>query len=205
MDDQITYAVQGFGNVGSFFATVAASDHPNWKLVAASDSSATLADESGLDAAELDKYKQGRQSFADYKSEGSQIKAADSILETKVDVLVLAALGDAINKSNQAKVKAKIILELANGPVSEEAFDYLTDKGITIVPDIIANAGGVVVSYLEWLQNKKGEHWSEDKVNHELEDYMVRASNALYKTAKENDVSLKEAAFIVAIRNLIDD
>lgn len=199
-DNQITYAVQGFGNVGSFFATVAAQDHPNWKLVAASDSQTALYDAAGLDANKLDKFKADGGRFKDYSS-GKKL-SNNELLALDVDVLVLAALGDAVNESNVKDIKAKTILELANGPISEEAFNSLTSQGITIVPDIIANAGGVVVSYLEWVQNKADEHWTEDKVNTELEKYMVRASDALFKTAQEQKTSLKEAAFINALQKL---
>ena len=99
-------------------------------------------------------------------------------------------------------IKAKYVIELANGPVNDEAFNYLNGRGITVLPDIIANAGGVIVSYLEWLQNKNDEHWTEDKVDHELQKYMIRATDELYRTAGAHKVSLKEAAFINAIKNL---
>lgn len=200
-DSQLTVAVQGFGNVGSFFATIAAQDHPNWKLVAASDSAATLVSTDGLNAEELSEYKTNKGSFADYA--GAETLGADEIINQPVDILVLAALGDAVNESNMRSVEAKYIVELANGPLTEQAFDHLSEMGTTIIPDIIANAGGVIVSYLEWLQNKSGETWSEDQVNEELEQYMVRATDALYKTASEYNVSLKEAAFINAIQKLI--
>jgi glutamate dehydrogenase/leucine dehydrogenase len=199
-DKEITYAVQGFGNVGSFFATVAAQDHPNWKLVAASDSQSAVYSKDGLDAAALDKFKQSGGRFTDF--EGAEKISNEDLLALDVDVLVLAALGDAVDGTNYKSVKAGIVLELANGPVGEAAFDKLTARGVTIVPDIIANAGGVIVSYLEWVQNKAGEHWSEDKVNAQLEDYMVCASDELYQTAEEQKVSLKEAAFINAIKRL---
>lgn len=202
-DKEITFAVQGFGNVGSFFGTVVKADQPTWKMVAASDSAATLYDPAGLDADELAKYKDDRKSFADYDKPGVKVQSADSVISQTVDVLVLAALGDAVNESNMSDIKARVVLEMANGPVSEEALDYLTSQGIQVVPDIIANAGGVVVSYLEWVQNKKDEHWSEDKVNAELARHMKTASSALFKTAKAKKVSLKEAAFINAIQRLI--
>lgn len=201
--EPITFAVQGFGNVGSFFGVVAQDDQPGWKMVAASDSAATLTCPSGLDAAELADYKAAHKSFADYKKPGVQVKSAEAIIEQPVDVLVLAALGDAVHKANMAAVKAPVILELANGPISEAAFDYLIGQGKQIIPDIIANAGGVVVSYLEWVQNKAGEHWSEAKVNKELEHHMVTASDALFKTAKAKNVSLKEAAFMNAIAKML--
>lgn len=199
-EQPITYAVQGFGNVGSFFATVAAADYPQWKLVAASDSSATLCDPDGLPAGQLSQYKAEHKSFADY--EGVKVLPAGEIIAQEADVLVLAALGDAVNKSNMKDIKANVVLELANGPVSEEALDYLTAAGVKVVPDIVANAGGVIVSYLEWLQNMNSEKWDEENVNAELEKYMVKASDALFKTSEAENVSLKEAAFMNAIQQL---
>jgi glutamate dehydrogenase/leucine dehydrogenase len=199
-NDAITVAVQGFGNVGSFFGLVAEEDHPKWQLVAASDSRATVTGER-LSAKLVDTHKQ-QQSLASFEGEGVKIEPSEAIIAQKVDVLVLAALGDAITEANMHSVQAKIILELANGPVSDEAHEYLTSKGILVVPDIIANAGGVIVSYLEWLQNKQQETWSEARVNQELREYMTRAVDAMYKKSQELDVSLKDAAFAVAIERL---
>lgn len=196
----LTYAVQGFGNVGSFFATVAQADHPDWKLVAASDSGAAVHSADGLDAKQLDKYKLGGGRFANFKD--AEIISNEDLLALDVDVLVLAALGDAVTEANMKNIKAKYAVELANGPVNEQAFEYLSQKGVVVLPDIFANAGGVIVSYLEWVQNKAGEHWPEAKVNAELEKYMVAAAKDLYKTADQEKVSLKDAAFINAIKNL---
>jgi len=201
-DKQLTYAVQGFGNVGSYFSVLAGKQQPKWKLVAASDSQAAVYSPAGLSAAELNGYKQSRGRFSDFKEEDVRAITNGELLALDVDVLVLAALGNAVNKSNMANIRAGIVVELANGPISEEAFDYLAQKGTVILPDIVANAGGVIVSYLEWLQNKAGEHWLEEKVNNQLEQYMVKAVDDLYKTAQEQNVSLKEAAFINAIKNL---
>ena len=200
----LRYAIQGFGNVGSFFAVLAEKQQPNWKLVAASDSQAAVYSPTGLNAAELDSYKQTLGRFSNFKKESIKIITNDELLALDVDVLVLAALGDAVNKNNMGSIKAKVVVELANGPTSEEAFDYLTKKNVVILPDIVANAGGVIVSYLEWIQNRAGEHWSEVKVNNQLKRYMVKAVDALYKTAQEQNVSLKEAAFINAIKKLIE-
>lgn len=199
---EITYSLQGFGNVGSFFASIAAKDHKNWKLVAASDSKAAVYAPEGLDAKALDKYKQQGQSFADYKGGGSKVITNEELLALNVDVLVLAALGDAVHESNYKSIKARVILELANGPIGSQAFDKLSDHGIIIVPDIVANSGGVIVSYLEWVQNKNGQRWTETEVNRKLENYMSRACDSLFKTADMQKVPLKEAAFINAIANL---
>jgi glutamate dehydrogenase/leucine dehydrogenase len=201
-DDPITIAVQGFGNVGAFFARIAAKDYPLWKVIAGSDSETVVYNEDGLPANELAKYKENRGRFKEYTNNVKHI-SNDEMLALPVDVLVLAALGDAVTEENMKTIQAKYIMELANGPVSEAAHDYLTEQGKIILPDIIANAGGVVVSYLEWVQNKRGEHWSEDEVNKKLHDYMTNAVSDLLKTAdKEGLDSLTEAAFMLALRRL---
>jgi glutamate dehydrogenase/leucine dehydrogenase len=116
---------------------------------------------------------------------------------------VLAALEDAINKDNVEKVKAKYVVELANGPITNDAYKDLINKDIAILPDVVANAGGVVVSYLEWKQNKQNEKWSEEKVNAELEKYIKKAVDEMYKTSKDQNVPFKEAAFMAALKNLL--
>lgn len=199
--EKLTYAVQGFGNVGSFFSTVAENAYPNWKLVAASDSTATLKDDEGLDATALSEYKADRGSFKDYKD--YEKESADDILSADVDVLVLAALGDALTEENMKGVKAKYIIEMANGPVSYEAIKYLEGNGVTILPGIIANAGGVIVSYLEWVQNKKGEHWDVDKVNEELAAHIEPAVRAMVKEAEKRKVDFSVAAFTLALEKLL--
>lgn len=198
---QLTYAVQGFGNVGSFFASIAQAEQPDWKLVAASDSSGAVYSPNGLDAEELKQFKESGGRFSDYGKGTAQKLSGEEIISLEVDVLVLAALENAVNESNSKNVKARIIVEMANGPISHEAFEALDSKAL-IIPDIIANAGGVIVSYLEWLQNKNDEKWSEDKVNKKLEEYMTAAVDKLYKTYKDKKVSLKDAAFMNAISEL---
>lgn len=199
-DQKLSYALQGFGNVGSFFAVVAQKEQPNWQLVAASDSRAAIYNPKGLDAKELDGYKLAGNSFSDYKK--SKIIPGDELIGLDVGVLVLAALGDAVTEENMKQIKAKYIVEMANGPINEAAYKFLVNQGTIILPDIIANTGGVVVSYLEWLQNKTGEHWSEDKVNKELEKYMVKAMDNLYKTAASLNLPFKEAAAVIALKRL---
>lgn len=197
----ITYAVQGWGNVGSYFTLVAEAEHSNWKLTAATDSSGGRFDPDGFSAKELDKFKKSGGKLADYGS-GRKI-SNDELLGLEVDVLVLAALEDSVNDNNVGDVKAKIVLELANGPVSYDAYKSLSAEGIVDVPDILANSGGVIVSYLEWMQNKNGEHWAEDRVNRELENYLVKATDMVYARSQKDKLSLKEAAFAEAIAKLI--
>jgi glutamate dehydrogenase/leucine dehydrogenase len=200
---ELTIAIQGFGNVGAFFAEIGIQDYPNWKLVAVSDSGATLQAKDGLNPQALHAHKQAGKAFIDFTEKGVEVKAASEVIGSDVDILVLAALEDAITKDNAPLVKAGYIVELANGPLTSEADAYLHDRDKRILPDIIANAGGVIVSYLEWKQNRDQEHWSEAKVNAELDTYMKKAMVDLLKTASEQGVSLKEAAFINAIKRLV--
>jgi glutamate dehydrogenase/leucine dehydrogenase len=200
ISEPITYAVQGWGNVGSFFTLVAEQDHPDWKLVAATDSSGGVHDVGSLSAKELDKFKKAGNKLNDFSS-GRKI-SNDDLIGLEVDVLVLAALEDAVDEKNAGQVKAKIVIELANGPVTYEAYKKLADKNVQVVPDILANSGGVIVSYLEWLQNKNDEHWPEDKVNRELENYLVKATDKVVDRMQKNGFTLKEAAFAEAILEL---
>jgi glutamate dehydrogenase/leucine dehydrogenase len=199
----ITIAIQGFGNVGSYFGLVAEAEHPSWKIVAATDSSGGLYTQQGLSSMSLDAYKQQGGRLNEYQLAGAKPISGGELASVKADVLVLAALGDVVTESNMKEVDAKIILELANGPVNDAAYEYLTNAGHIIVPDILANAGGVIVSYLEWLQNKSGEHWTEDLVNSELERYMTTAIASAYVYSQQQSVSLKEAAFALAAKRIL--
>ncbi len=200
-DRSLTMAIQGFGNVGSFFGEIAEAEQSTWKLVAGTDSSGGVLAQDGLSAKQLDEYKKQGHKLNTYVAVG-EIISNDDLVAAKVDVLVLAALGDVITEENMHSVRTKMILELANGPVTDAAYEYLTSKGVVIVPDILANAGGVIVSYLEWRQNKADEHWTEERVNRELEKYLVRATKQIYEYSQDKQVSLKEAAVAVAIQRL---
>lgn len=203
--DELTVAIQGFGNVGYFFAKIAQSDTP-LKIVAVSDSRGGVYDsESGINVTEALDVKHHGEAISAYgegKREVEVISNAE-LLNLDVDILVLAALDNAITEENMKDIRARMVLELANGPVSEKAHDYLESEQITVVPDIIANAGGVVVSYLEWLQNKQGETWNEKRVNEKLEKTMISAVNTMHSRAQSESISYKEAAFEVAIARLI--
>lgn len=200
--EPVTIAVQGFGNVGSFFARVGAHDHPNWKIVAASDSSGCVYNPDGLDAAAVADFKEAGNRLSEYQAQGVQILESGAEIGLGVDVLVMAALGDAITEMNMKDIQAPRIVELANGPVSEPAYRYLTNKAVTILPDIIANAGGVIVSYFEWVQNKQGEKWSEAEVNEKLAEYMIRACQNLFDIADTEKADLPLAAFMLGLKEL---
>jgi glutamate dehydrogenase/leucine dehydrogenase len=199
-NEPITYTLQGWGNVGSFFALVAEEQKPGWKLIAATDSSGGVYSADGLSAKEINDYKSKGGKMADF-GQGKQI-SNEELVGIKADVLVLAALENAVTKDNAEQVKSGIVLELANGPVSYDAYKSLSHKGAVVVPDILANSGGVIVSYLEWIQNKNGEHWPEDRVNRELENHLVKATEKVVSRMQKDGMTLKEAAFAEAITRL---
>lgn len=200
----LTYAIQGFGNVGLFFAEVAAELLPNLTLTAATDSSGGVSSAFGLEVDELAAYKKSGKKLVEYSDDETVSISNQQLLAEEVDILVLAALGDVITPQNVDEVQAKYVLELANGPVADEANEVLDNRGVIVIPDILANAGGVIVSYLEWLQNKQGEHWDEDKVNKRLNNILVPAVVASLETAKKDRLTLKEAALARAARSILE-
>jgi glutamate dehydrogenase/leucine dehydrogenase len=145
---ELTVGVQGFGNVGSYFGVVAEQDQTSWLLTAATDSSGGITDAFGLSAEQLDEFKKQGGRLIEYPSDSAVQISNDQLLAEEVDVLVLAAQEDVVTETNMKTVRAKIVLELANGPVSEKAYQYLIKKGVMVIPDVLANAGGVIVSYL---------------------------------------------------------
>lgn len=199
---RLTIGVQGFGNVGYWFAKLA-SAVDGFKVVAVSDSRHTIIGKDQLDIEAVKHAKDENASVGDYAAQDVRKGKPDSILTSNVDILVLAALDDAINEHNMEKVQAHYIVELANGPVSDAAYRHLHKHGTIILPDVLANAGGVIVSYFEWLQNNKGERWPETRVNRELELMMRNATKDIFGYAEEHELSLKEAAFDIAIRRII--
>lgn len=189
----LTVAVQGFGNVGQFVAKHLVKS--GFKVVAISDSRGGVYDKNGLDIDKLIKLKQGG------KNVGNQI-TSEELLELPVDILVPAALEDQIHKNNAHKIKAKIILEMANGPTTQEADEILNKKGVVTIPDVLANGGGVTVSYFEWWQNIQEQKWSLDKVNSKLKIKMQKATTDVLLIAKKYKVSLRTAAYILALQRL---
>lgn len=191
-----TAAVQGFGNVGSISAKMLAER--DVKVVALSDISGAYYNAKGIDIdaaiAYRDKNKGRLEGF-----EGAEKMAHEELLTLPVDVLVPAAKEDVITKENAAKIQAKLIVEGANGPTSADADTIINEKGIIVVPDILANAGGVVVSYFEWVQNRLGYRWTLDRVQRRSDRIMKDSFNKVYQTAEKYNVSLRIAAYIVAI------
>ena len=193
---QTRVAIQGFGNVGSHAAKFLGD--AECKVVAVSDLSGAYYRAEGLDVLGAIRYaNQNKNSLAGYTE--AQLITNDQLLEMDVDILIPAALGGVINADNVAKLKAPIIIEAANEPVRPEADDVLSARGTLLVPDILANAGGVTVSYFEWAQNRQFYHWNLDRVRQELERVMTHAFDAVWDLSREKKVSLRTAAFMLGI------
>jgi glutamate dehydrogenase/leucine dehydrogenase len=191
-----TCAVQGFGNVGSWAARLLAERGLIIKAI--SDISGAYFNENGIDIEAAVKYRDGNKGSLEGFTGAEKIKG-DDLLTLDVDVLVPAATEDVITSTNAPHIKAKLIVEGANGPTSSKADSIIHDKGITVVPDILANAGGVTVSYFEWVQNRLGYKWTADRVNRRSDRIMKDAFNNVYKISQQYNVSMRIAAYMVAI------
>lgn len=189
-------AVQGFGNVGSFAALLMAER--GVKVVAISDLSGAYYNENGIDIQAAIDYRNGNNGTLEGFN-GAEKISNDELLTLEVDVLVPAATEDVINSGNADNIKAKLIVEGANGPTSAKADNIINDKGIMVAPDILANAGGVTVSYFEWVQNRLGYKWTGERVNRRSDRIMKDAFDNVYRTSQEHGVSMRIAAYIVAI------
>lgn len=191
-----TAAVQGFGNVGSISAKLL--EQQGLKVLAISDVTGGYYNENGINIGEAIAYRDNNNgTLAGFPHTTSITN--EELLTLDVDVLVPAAMEDQITAANAADIKAKLIVEGANGPTSADADDILHHKGIVVVPDILANAGGVTVSYFEWVQNRLGYYWTEERVNRRADRNMKEAFENVYTTAQQYKVSLRIAAYIVAI------
>ena len=187
--------IQGFGNVGSYAAKFL--HEYGCKIIAVSDVSGGLHDPDGLDIDSLFEYNYKHKTIDGF-DQGKKI-TNDELLALECDFLIPAALGSAINKKNVDSLRCKVIVEAANGPVTGSAANKLWDKKIAIIPDILTNAGGVTVSYFEWVQNLQQFKWTENDVNQKLEDKMVNAFNEVFEVKKNKQVPMRIASFMVAI------
>ena len=193
---QCTVAVQGFGNVGFTAAKLIAEQ--GCKVVAVSDVTGGYYDENGLDVIGMGEYAAANGGLLEGYQNAQPITNHE-LLTLPVDVLVPAAKEDQITKKNAGEIRAKIIAEGANGPTTPEADDILNEKGILVVPDILANAGGVTVSYFEWVQDRQGYFWSLDRVNRRLDRIMRQSFDNVYETAQKYKVSLRIGAYVLAV------
>jgi glutamate dehydrogenase (NADP+) len=208
-----TIAIQGFGNVGSYFAELASD--AGFKVVAVSDSKGAITEKNNkfkaLDIPMVLRCKAEKGMVAGCYCVGGVCDLTkgkplsnEDLLELPVDILVPAALEEVINKKNMTKIKAKIIIEMANGPVSPDAHDYLTKRGVIIVPDILANAGGVTGSYLEWKQNLENKKYKKGETLKMIEDIMVKAFDDVWKVSKKLKTNLKAASTVHALKKILD-
>ena len=199
-----TVAVQGAGNVGSVTAKLLYQS--GMKVVAISDVSGGIYNPEGLDIPAILAYLAAdrRNLLKDFNEEGTIHISNEELLELDVTVLIPAALENQINADNADKIKAKLIVEAANGPVASEADPVLAEKGILIVPDILANAGGVVVSYFEWVQNIQSVSWTEDEVNKKLREIMDAAFASVWDLAQEKHTTLRMGAYLIALKRVVD-
>ena len=190
-----TVAVQGFGNVGSVSADLL--NRIGARIVAVTDWKGGVHNDKGLDVARLIAWTSEHQTVAGFP--GADPLAGDRIFELDVDVLVPAALEKQITMANAPKVKATIVAEGANGPTTPDAHQHLHQRGVFVIPDILANAGGVTTSYFEWVQNRHGYYWEEREVNERLERKMQVAFDTVLATALRYKTDMRTAAYVVAI------
>jgi glutamate dehydrogenase (NAD(P)+) len=190
-----TVAIQGFGNAGMYAAQLMSAR--GYKVVAVSDSQGGVANDDGLDARGLSAHKLETGSVVGFK--GAQRIDNREVLEYNCDVLVPAALEKVITRDNAPRIKAKIVAEAANGPTVPEADDILFERGIMVLPDILANAGGVTVSYFEWVQDLQNNFWEEDEINERLKRKMTRAFREAHEQSQRHSVSMRKGAYCVAV------
>lgn len=203
----ITVAIQGFGNAGQHIANLLY--HDGYRIVAVSDSKGGIYSKDGFDVPSLIRAKLETQEVKAVYCNGSVMEIVPSaqisneeLLSLDVDVLIPSAMENQITINNAKNIKAKIIVEVANGPVSLDADSILTQNKILVIPDILANAGGVTVSYFEWVQNRAGYYWSEQEIHQRLEKVMVNAFNEVYELMQENNIDMRTAAYAVALNRL---
>ncbi|MCL5255230.1 MAG: Glu/Leu/Phe/Val dehydrogenase [Gammaproteobacteria bacterium] len=201
---KLTVAVQGFGNAGYHFAR--AAEAQGYQVVAVSDSRCTVYSADGLDvkAVHEGKKKGSLKPHCKGKKDQGKILERDDVLALDVDILVLAALENAIHEDNVADVKAPVILEIANGPVSSKADAKLEERNITVIPDVLANTGGVIVSYFEWIQNRTGDYWAADKVSERLEQRIREQAELIFQLSIDEKVNLRTATYMQGIRRITE-
>ncbi len=199
--ENVTVAVQGMGNVGGAYAKLMAKE--GYEIVAVSDVSGAIYCPQGLNIPEiLEHVKTGF--LSDYNAPGITRLSNEELLTLDVTVLAPAALENQINETNADQIKAKIIVEGANGPTTVAADNILNQKGVVVVPDILANAGGVIVSYFEWVQNIQSVSWNEEEVNEKLKNIMHKAFCDVWNLSQEKQESLRTAAYLIAVKRVVE-
>ena len=198
----IKIAIQGFGNAGMNIAKML--NEEGFKIIAVSDSRGGIMNKNGLEIDNVIMIKDYGKSVVDFEK-GDNI-SNEKLLEMDVDVLILAALENQITKDNVDRIRAKYILELANGPISSDADKILKKRDVVVIPDILANAGGVVASYFEWRSNKENKKEDEEKLENELKKIMINSFEKVWELYEENKekLSIRDAAYVIAIKRILD-
>ena len=206
---QTRVAIQGLGNAGYHVARLL--QDAGYKIVAVSDSKGGIYAKDGLDVESVHQNKQATRKLQAVYCEGSVCELVDhekisneELLEMDVDLLIPAALEGVINGGNAERIQAKLIAEVANGPIVGEVDAQIRDRGITVLPDVLTNAGGVTVSYFEWVQNRQGSSWTLDEVRERLNDVLAEAFDAIWKIHADEGGSVREAAYTVALRRIAE-
>jgi glutamate dehydrogenase (NAD(P)+) len=192
--------VQGYGNAGAITARLLSEDGAI--VIAVSDSKGGIYNSKGIDAVGALRHKHEHGTLSGFA--GSDDVTNEEILEIECDILVPAALESVITEQNADRIKTKMIAEAANGPTTPEADRLLYDKGVVVLPDILANAGGVTVSYFEWAQNIQGYYWAEEEVNEKLERVMKASFRDVHETSDNNSVDLRTGAYMLAISRVAE-
>jgi glutamate dehydrogenase (NADP+) len=196
-------AIQGFGNAGQHIARLLAAD--GHKIVAVSDSEGAVLSSAGLHVdLLLDAKANGKPVSSTVGTGGHERIATDKLIAVDCDLLVPAALENMIHEGNAASIKAKLVLELANGPVTPEADEILEKQGTVVLPDILANAGGVTVSYFEWVQNRQGFYWPVEDIHERLQTIMEREGREVWNVSRDKQVTMRTAAYVHALGRLAD-
>lgn len=199
---KLKVAVQGFGNVGFHVANLLFD--AGFKIVAVSDSTGGIQNQKGLDPRKVMMAKKQDGSVTAYKAPGVTEIGNDEILTMDCDILIPAALDSVIHEGNAGEIKAKIILEMANGPTTPGADEILWKKNIIVIPDVLANAGGVTVSYFEWIQNRTGLYWTEKEVQEKLKPIMTKAFTDSWQFSKEHRINMRDGTFAIAVKRIVE-
>jgi glutamate dehydrogenase/leucine dehydrogenase len=197
---QATFAVQGFGNAGQFAAELVQDQGA--KMIAASDSKGGVINKAGIDVRALRKHKEKTGSVVGFS--GAKTISNEELLETDCTILIPAALENQITAKNAGRIKAKLVAEAANGPTTPDGDDVLFRNKIMVIPDILANGGGVTVSYFEWLQNLRREYWSENEVNERLDKNITKAFLDVYDTHEKYGVNMRKASTVLAVNRVVE-
>jgi glutamate dehydrogenase (NAD(P)+) len=198
--DGARVSIQGYGNAGSIAATLLKDEGAT--IVAVSDSTGGIYNAGGLDPAKVSAWKQEHGTVVGFP--GSDEVTNQEILEIECDILVPAALENQITRHNAPRIRAKVVAEAANGPTTPEADEILTDRGVFLIPDILCNAGGVTVSYFEWVQDMQSFFWTEERINQSLREIMDRAFESVHEMSDRHEVDMRTAAYMVAVARVAE-